>query len=94
MTDQNCGTCRFFGPSKAHCHRFPPTAQMLSDGENHLKSFFPVTSSANFCGEWAPERPAPSEVDTETVSILLKRLEAAEALSLHYLRLATSRPAA
>lgn len=64
--NQRCGTCRFWDPTEdgedlkpenptGWCRRFPPRPAMEDPYVPYQLADWPVTRSAQWCGEWAAD---------------------------------------
>lgn len=59
---QSCSSCRYWAPNlapntefedgKGNCYRYPPTHFVTGTPPSHETSLFPVTSDADWCGEY------------------------------------------
>lgn len=63
MTDNTCGTCKWWGypfereaVARRECHRFPPTVLWATSAfSSEEKAVWPMTSRYSFCGEHQPK---------------------------------------
>jgi hypothetical protein len=80
MSEQNCGTCRFFklfdqGQRKGLCRRHAPRPKIGLADPDEVYGYFPIMVASEWCGEWE-FRIAPTK---ENVLVPLQRVERLEA---------------